>query len=352
MTKGKSLEDIVSGAAKLTEADAIKAYFMTIVSAQQKELQKTKAMVDDFRAIHNFDNLYEKTASVNALIDPVINCEILHLKRMLHEKDEELKAANDALEAHRYNPQSAIGATLLERCKLLITENEELGRIVLENQVQPLTLDLYKEREATKVLKKQLKALHQYNAELETETELMSKTIAEHKVELATLKKEYEAMAQKLQAPRSNSPSHKTRYLSPARHMREENCLHTDKSKRDIKSLRDDKEIRDDRIRKDDKRDKYSTRKDDKYENDKRSDRHDVDKKGDRYPVSKDSDMKRNDKYSTKRDDRHSTSRKEDKHRRDDSRGRSTTKRYREESRSRASPYRNRSPKSLRSRRY
>nr|BAN66038.1 conserved hypothetical protein [Babesia bovis] len=340
---GDQLAAIVTGAEKLTNPADIMAYFMTIISAQQKEIQKTKALVKDFRTVHNLDGIYEKNATINAMIDPVINCEILHLRKLLKEKEVELKTAKEALDAQNYNPQSTIGTTLLERCKLLITENEELGRIVLENKVQPLTMDLYKEREANKVLKKQLKALHQYNIELEAEAEVMSKNLAQQKLELAALKKEMEAITQKTQA--KISPKKKKKYMPGTK---------SNEVKQVDKINKDDKE---ERVRKEDKRDRYtSTRKEethesdrklDKRETERKVDKHVIDRKADRYESTKQFESSRSDKY-TRRDDRH-TSKKEERTRRDDSRGRTSTKRYREDSRSRTSPYRNRSPKSGRS---
>lgn len=185
MSVGTSLDDIAKGCSQLTDIRSIKAYFLTIVAAQQQELQRTKAAVKDFRAVHNFDNLYEQNAAINALIDPVVNSEILHLKQLLHVKDEELKAALEAKEGQKYNPQSAVGKALLDRCRALITENEELGRIVLESQVQPLTLDLFKERQAAMILRDQLKGLHQYNDNLEEENQTLAETLEKKLIEIS-----------------------------------------------------------------------------------------------------------------------------------------------------------------------
>ncbi|ORM39652.1 FKBP12-interacting protein of 37 kDa [Babesia sp. Xinjiang] len=339
MTKGKTIEDIVNGAEKLTDANAIKAYFMTIVSAQQKEIQKTKYMVTDFRTIHNFDDLYEKKTSINALIDPVINCEILHLKRLLNDKNEEIRAANQAMQAQNYNPQSAIGTTLLERCKLLIAENEQLGKIVIEGRVQPLTLDLYKERQAKDILKQQVKALYQYNEELETETELLTKKVKEMKQEIATLKKNNEEMNQLIKKKRTPSPNYKSRHNSPSEKQRE------DKRRYDEKLKRDEKDKRDERTRKIDKHE--DEWRDSKHSSSKKDEKYDSEKKTSKYDNNKDNET--NKKYDNKRESRHSLTRKEDKTRRNDSRSRTSAKRYRDDSRGRMSPYRSRSPKSVRS---
>ncbi|GIX65388.1 pre-mRNA-splicing regulator WTAP [Babesia caballi] len=352
MAKGWSLEDIVSGADKLTDATEIKAYFMTIVAAQQNELQKTKAAVEDFREVHNFQNLYEKNASVNALIDPVVNAEILHLKRLLHSKEEELRAVNEELDAQRYNPLSTVGRALLERCQTLVTENEELCRIVLESQVQPLTLDLYKEREATKILKNQLRALHQYNAELETETELMHKKLEQQAQELADLTKENEALSQMLKA--ATGSTHRGPASSPARKGRDDRGFGDAKGKRDDKQDKygwEERAGRDGKSRRGDKHE--SDKRDSKYGASRKEDKSDTGRKGDRHEPSKrgekDEASKKGDKYEPRREDRQVASKKDEKSRRDDSRGRDPGKRLREETRDKGSPYRNKSSRSARS---
>ncbi|CDR94821.1 Pre-mRNA-splicing regulator WTAP [Babesia bigemina] len=361
MATGKSLDDIVSGVAKLKDVASVKAYFMAVLSAQQKEIQKTKALVDDFRAIHNFENLYEKTGSFTALVDPVVNCEILHLRRMLRSKDEELRARNDAIDSRYFNPQSHVGQALLKKCRMFAAENEELGRILLEGQIQPLTLDLNKERESNKVLKNQVKGLHQYNVELEAEIELLSKQLSEQAQQIATLKKENDAMAVKVRsshAAADSSPARKRSSQSPRRRVRDEKTHKSDrdsrydKTARDEKSAKDDRDGRDERSRRSDRHEpdrrdsKHTTsRKDDKYEVDRKADRYDAAKKSDRSDA-----MKRAEKYESKKDDRRISSRKDEKPRREESHGRTPVKRVREDSRSRRSPYRRRS-RSPRSRR-
>ncbi|GBE60027.1 negative elongation factor E [Babesia ovata] len=356
MAQGMSLEGILSGVAKLQDVAAVKSYFMAVVAAQQKEIHETKAQVDDFRAIHNFENLYDKAGSFTALIDPVVNSEILHLRRMLRNKDEELRATNDAIDARTFNPQSTVGQALLKKCRMFAAENEELGRILLEGQIQPLTLDLNKERETTRVLKHQIRAVHQYNAELEAEVELLNNQLSEHSRQIEALQKEYDAMVAKLRSPQAaaeSSPAHKRSSQSPRRKSRDERSHKSDrdgrheKERKDEKSSKEDRESRDERSRRSDRHESdkreskhSSSRKDDKYDSDRKSDRHESSRKSDK------SDTKRSDKYESKKDDRRGHSRKEEKSRRDDSRGRSPGKRSRDESRSRRSPHRSRRSRS------
>ncbi|KAK1935880.1 hypothetical protein X943_000150 [Babesia divergens] len=299
MSAGTSLDDIAKGCSQLTDIRSIKAYFLTIVAAQQQELQRTKAAVKDFRAVHNFDHLYEQNAAINALIDPVVNSEILHLKQLLHVKDEELKAALDAKEGQKYNPQSAVGKALLDRCRVLITENEELGRIVLESQVQPLTLDLFKERQAAMILRDQLKGLHQYNDNLEEENQTLAETLEKKLLEISfhrmfnyvsspmtcniyrqELQAEKEALAHKLEELQMNYDTLSSKKAESNARVSESKGHKEDKSRYDRKSRTEDKRRRDDTSEYEQRESKYkSSNTDEKREVDKKDDRHDPLKK-------------------------------------------------------------------------
>ncbi|KAK1443256.1 WTAP/Mum2p domain containing protein [Babesia gibsoni] len=390
MSVGGSLEDIVNDCAKLNDVDALKTYLLAIICELQQEIVKTKATVEDFRAVHKFDNIYEKGASINALVDPVVNSEILHLKQVLRAKEDELKAAKEQCEAQKFNPQAPIGRALFARCKDLMTENEELGRIVLQSQVQPLTLDLFKEREATKALKNQIMWMHQYNTELEEENDLLFNKSTKQAEEIAVcplatcnsnaqmLRKEKEEMAKRLDGHHRKADPDSSQAVSAMESSvlsnrdvsprRDESTKHEHRSSKDDKLRYRDKkpsERRDSDRRELDRRD--SDRRDsDRRDPDRRESKHSERTKDDKYDddkglkrdstkgVSSTSSIRKSERYSPRRDDRRGSSPKDTRSKRPE-RYRSRSRRNSRESvRDDRSPYRrrrrSRSPRS--SRRY
>ncbi|KAK2197618.1 Pre-mRNA-splicing regulator WTAP [Babesia duncani] len=212
MSEFNTLDDIISAGNSATDVNSLKSHYLSIISSLQKEIIKTKATVRDFRDFYNTSNAAPdaKNISLQVWIDPVINNEILQLKRALNEKNEQIKNLENALEAQQFQPQSAIGRRLLEKLQTFQMENEELGKIVLESHSQPLNFELYREREKSKVLEKQLRTTNRLITELDLDNEKLSKQLEAQTEELETLKKDNEYLGRKLERLREEKSRRKS----------------------------------------------------------------------------------------------------------------------------------------------
>lgn len=106
MVKFHSLEDLVNDCIKINDIDVLKSQMLTIISSLQKELKRTRHDVEDFRNLHGFKDgsvdLNDYASQI--LVDPVINAEVLHLRKLLHDTSDKLKKAEAELEAHQFDP--------------------------------------------------------------------------------------------------------------------------------------------------------------------------------------------------------------------------------------------------------
>lgn len=212
-----TLEEIVNALVGSESVEDLRSFALSAVSALKDEVLKTKETVEDIRKVYGYS---KRNQVLNVFVDPVINNEILHLKKVINRKDEELKELKDELKGQKIDFSGHIGKSLLEKLRLLRLENEELSRIITESQVQPLAFEVHKEKEKNKVLEKEFKTLYQMNVQINKDNNELSVRLSQLTAELGELKKENESLLKKLDRHREPSKSRRSRSrgsLSPSR---------------------------------------------------------------------------------------------------------------------------------------
>ena len=80
------------------------------------------------------------------LLDPSVNAEIVRLREQVKELERREKEAQQELEASQFQASSIAGKKLMQKCKELQQENEQLGKELSEGKVQKLeaTIEMQK----------------------------------------------------------------------------------------------------------------------------------------------------------------------------------------------------------------
>jgi hypothetical protein len=131
----------------------------------------------------------QNTQSKELLMDPAINAEVCRLR-------EELKAARDRerelrqeLEATQFQPGAIAGKKLMQKCKELQAENEQLGKEVSEGRVQKLRAEAALQKDYAQELRKSLGETREWVEQLDEELGVAQAVIFSLRRELAALKK-------------------------------------------------------------------------------------------------------------------------------------------------------------------
>ncbi|KAF8093726.1 hypothetical protein N665_0379s0018 [Sinapis alba] len=132
--------------AKRKEASYIVQY-----AKREQEMAELKSAVRDLKS-------QLKPASMQArrlLLDPAIHEEFSRLKNLVEEKDKKVKELQDSLTAFTFTPLSLKGKMLMEKCKTLQEENEEIGHQAAEGKIHELAMKLSMQKSQNAELRKQ-----------------------------------------------------------------------------------------------------------------------------------------------------------------------------------------------------
>eukprot|EP01083_Nonionella_stella_P145706 457094_1 len=112
-------------------------------------------------------------------MDPVINQNFRRLARELEEAKANLKLAHDEIKAAEFSSKSATGRQLIQKCRSLQEENEELGRQIAECEENKTLAKLALQQEYAKELNATLQESNQFVVELDEEVMSQQATINE-----------------------------------------------------------------------------------------------------------------------------------------------------------------------------
>lgn len=77
-----------------------------------------------------------------SFVDPFINSTIIQLKKELEETRRKRDELQMELNATKFTPESQLTKRLMAKCRKLLSENEELGRVISSGNVAQLEHDL------------------------------------------------------------------------------------------------------------------------------------------------------------------------------------------------------------------
>ncbi|CAG7865499.1 unnamed protein product [Brassica rapa] len=154
--------------AKRKEASCIVQY-----AKREQEMAELKSAVRDLKS-------QLKPASMQArrlLLDPAIHEEFSRLKNLVEEKDKKIKELQDSYTAVTFTPLGVKGRMLMEKCKTLQEENEEIGRQAAEGKIHELAMKLSVQKSQNAELRKQFEGLFKHMEGLINDAERSNETV-------------------------------------------------------------------------------------------------------------------------------------------------------------------------------
>ncbi|MXQ92607.1 hypothetical protein E5288_WYG005659 [Bos mutus] len=113
----------------------------------------------------------------SAMVDPAINLLFLKMKSELEQTKDKLEQAQNELSAWKFTPDSQTGKKLMAKCRMLIQENQELGRQLSQGRIAQLEAELALQKKYSEELKSSQDELNDFIIQLDEEVEGMQSTI-------------------------------------------------------------------------------------------------------------------------------------------------------------------------------
>lgn len=122
------------------------------------------------------------------LIDPAVNLLFEKMKTELTETKDRLDQAQNDLSAWKFTPDSVTGKKLMAKCRMLIQENQDLGKQLSQGRIAQLEAELALQRKYSEELKGSQDEMNDFVIQLDEEVEGMQATICALQEELKTTK--------------------------------------------------------------------------------------------------------------------------------------------------------------------
>ena len=129
---------------------------------------------------------HSQTATL--LLDPAVNAEIMRLREEVKEAQRREKEAQGQLEASQFQSGSIAGKKLIQKCKELQAENDQLGKDLSEGRVQKLRADAALQKEYEGELKKALSETREWVEHLTEELDTSQALVLTLRREVNSLK--------------------------------------------------------------------------------------------------------------------------------------------------------------------
>ena len=111
------------------------------------------------------------------LLDPSVNAEIMKLREQVKEARQKQANAEQELEASQFQSGSIAGKKLVQKCKELQAENEQLGEELSEGKVQKLQSEAVLQKEYAAELAKALAETREWVEQLHEELDVSQAAI-------------------------------------------------------------------------------------------------------------------------------------------------------------------------------
>ncbi|XP_046361949.1 pre-mRNA-splicing regulator WTAP-like [Haliotis rufescens] len=158
---------------------------------KEQELQDCLNQISEMKQAQT-----QSTAQLRSmLLDPALNLVFQRMAKEVDESKEKLKQTQNELSAWKFTPDSQTGKRLMARCRMLLQENEGLGKMIASGRTAKLEGEIALQKTLVTEMKKNQEELDEFVGDLEEDVEGMQSLI----YELQTQLKETKEQAAKLQ---------------------------------------------------------------------------------------------------------------------------------------------------------
>lgn len=157
------------------QPDASRREHLLIVrlTTKEQELQELSNQIAELKA----SQVPSTAAMRNALLDPAVNLIVQNLKKELETTRNKLQETQEELSAWKFTPDSVTGKRLMAKCRQLLQENEEMGKMVTSGKIAKLEGELSMQKALCEEMKKNQIEMDDFVTELDDDMEGMQSTI-------------------------------------------------------------------------------------------------------------------------------------------------------------------------------
>ncbi|XP_031559646.1 pre-mRNA-splicing regulator WTAP-like [Actinia tenebrosa] len=165
------------------------------LATKEHEVQDLLTQIHDMKQAQNPSNIQMRST----LLDPAVNLLFQRMKTELDESKEKLEQAQSDLGAWKFTPDSVTGKKLMAKCRMLIQENQELGRQLSQGRVAQLEAELALQKKYSDELKSSQDELNGFVIQLDEEVEGMQSTIMTLQQQLKSVKQQLVQQSERTQ---------------------------------------------------------------------------------------------------------------------------------------------------------
>ncbi|XP_053316137.1 pre-mRNA-splicing regulator WTAP isoform X1 [Spea bombifrons] len=143
------------------------------LATKEQEMQECTNQIQHLKQVQQPSVAQLRTT----MVDPAINLFFLKMKGELEQTKDKLEQAQNELSAWKFTPDSQTGKKLMAKCRMLIQENQELGRQLSQGRIAQLEAELALQKKYSEELKSSQDELNDFIIQLDEEVEGMQSTI-------------------------------------------------------------------------------------------------------------------------------------------------------------------------------
>lgn len=164
-----SKEDEIKSKSVNIETARREHHLVMRLTNKEQELQDCMNQMSEMKQAQT-----QNTAQLRSmLLDPAINLVFQRMAREMDEHKEKLKQKQNELSAWKFTPDSQTGMRLMAKCRMLLTENGELGKMISSGRTARLEGEIALHKALVTEMKTNQKELDEFVGELEEDVEGM-----------------------------------------------------------------------------------------------------------------------------------------------------------------------------------
>eukprot|EP00794_Sanderia_malayensis_P000037 gene37-628_t len=168
------------------------------LATKEQEMQELLTQIHELKQSQNPSTNQLKST----LLDPSVNLLFEKMKSELGDTKEKLEQAQNDLSAWKFTPDSVTGKKLMAKCRMLIAENQELGKQLSQGRIAQLEAELALQKKYNEELKSSQDELNEFVLQLDEEVEGMQSTICALQQQLKDSKQKYQKCYEEMIAMR------------------------------------------------------------------------------------------------------------------------------------------------------
>lgn len=164
---------------------------------KEQELQECMNQIQEMKQAQT-----QNTAQLRSmLLDPAINLVFQRMAKEMDDHKEKLKQKQNELSAWKFTPDSQTGMRLMTKCRMLLQENGELGKMISSGRTARLEGEIALQKSLVTEMKTNQKELDEFVGELEEDVEgmqgmifMLQQQLKEARDQIARLQQENEQL--------------------------------------------------------------------------------------------------------------------------------------------------------------